>query len=326
MKNIIKYFSTAFSYLLYKWMIVFIDLIKKICKARSKEKEEKENVPRRIRKAAKSPCVPINHPNYHRPDPMIYSQYYLMKQGLSVTWDNPDIQLYQNGLPVPSHAIRPDTEYEIVARCWNLSYDAPVVGMPVIFTYMDFGAGTNSNNIGHTTINLSVIGGSENPSFAQVKWKTPSIVGHYCIQAKLVWPDDKNPENNLGQENVNVVEVYSPAIFDFKVKNNSENEHRYQVEADSYTLPHLPPCDEYKKMSSREKEARKRHNRKNYPIPESWKIEYEEESFVLKAGDEKTVKVTVIPPDDFMGNKPFNFNVFDENNIFIGGVTVTILK
>jgi hypothetical protein len=250
-----------------------------------------------------------------------------MKQGLAVTWDNPDIQLYQNGLPIPSHAVQPDTEYEVVARCWNLSYDAPVVGMPVKFTYLDFGAGTSNNNIGQTAVNLGVIGGSDNPSFAKVKWKTPSIAGHYCIQAKLEWSDDKNPENNLGQENVNIVEAHSPAIFDFKAKNDSKREHRYHVEADTYTIPPLVPCNENREFASRKKEIIvSRNSRENYPIPDDWNIEYDEESFVLNGGAEKIITVTVTPPDNFIGSKPFNFNVFDEQNVFIGGVTVTITK
>jgi hypothetical protein len=327
MKKIIKFFSTAFSYLLYKWLIVIIDLIKRVWKARVKKKKNKEDIPRRIRKASKYECVPIRHPNYHRPDPMIYSQFYLMKQGLAVTWDNPDIQLYHNDVPVPSHALQPETVYEVVARCWNLSYDAPVVAMPVKFTYLDFGAGTSNNIIGQTPVNLSVIGGSENPGFARVKWKTPSLTGHYCIQAKLEWSDDKNPENNLGQENVNVVETHSPAFFNFKVKNESKREHRYHVEADAYTIPPLLPCNETRQSADRKKEIIKnRNSRGNYPVPDDWKVKYDEELFVLNGGTEKIVKVTVTPPDNFTGSKPFNFNVFDEQNVFIGGVTVTITK
>jgi hypothetical protein len=250
-----------------------------------------------------------------------------MKQGLAVTWDNPDIQLYQNGLPIPSHALQPDTEYEIVARCWNLSYDAPVVGMPVKFSYLDFGAGTSNNTIGQTVVNLGVIGGSDNPSFGKVKWKTPSTAGHYCIQAKLEWSDDINPENNLGQENVNVVEAHSPALFEFKAKNESKRGHRYHVEADIYAIPPLLPCDNKQNYASRRKElVVSRNSRKNYPVPDDWKVEYDKESFILNAGAEKIIKVNVTPPPNFVGSKPFNFNVFDEQNAFIGGVTVTIKK
>src|SRR5215212_9149113 len=36
-------------------------------------------------------CGRIPDPLIRRPDPCIYSQTYLMAQGLPVTWDNPDI-------------------------------------------------------------------------------------------------------------------------------------------------------------------------------------------------------------------------------------------
>ncbi len=180
MKKIGRFFSTAFSYLLYKWLMVIIDLIKKIFRARAVNKKEKEDIPRRIRKALKGDCVPIRHPNYHRPDPMIYSQFYLMKQGLAVTWDNPDIQLYQNGFTVPSHALQPDTEYELVARCWNLSYDAPVVGMPVRFTYLEAKI--------EESLNM--------PDLRDKEGKNPLIGSSYHPLIDGCQPEERNPDFN----------------------------------------------------------------------------------------------------------------------------------
>jgi hypothetical protein len=327
MKKIIRFFSIATSFLLYKWLVVIINLIRRLCKARKNRKDDKREVPRRIRRATKSKCVPVRHPNYRKPDPMIYSQHYLMEQGLAVTWDNPDIQLYHKGSPVSSYSLQPGTIYEIVARCWNASYDAPVVGMPVIFSYLDFGAGAISIDIGQTFTSLGVIGGSDNPNFAKVLWKSPEVAGHYCIQAKLQWTDDKNPKNNLGQENANVVEAHSPAVFDFKVRNNDTKPHRYRVEADAYTIPTTLPCDEINKMGIRKNEIiRERNNRKNFPVPANWIIKYDEPVFPLAAEQERMVKVTVTPPENFVGSKPLNFNVFDERNVLTGGVTVTIVK
>ena len=79
-------------------------------------------------------CVPINEPAFVRPDPLIYDQYYLTSLGLSVTWDNPDIQLYLNGAPVASTQLEAGTTYEVAAQIWNNSTDAPVVNMPVAFS------------------------------------------------------------------------------------------------------------------------------------------------------------------------------------------------
>lgn len=327
MKKLIKIIGIGLSFLLYKWLVVVLELVARLRRACKRKELDKREVPRRIRKASKSKCVPIRHPNYHRPDPMIYSQDYLMKKGLAVTWDNPDIQLFLNGNPVSSSALQPGTLYEIRARCWNASYDAPVVGMPVRFSFLDFGAGTVSNPIGHTFISLGVIGGSDNPNFASVGWKTPSVAGHYCIQVRLEWGDDINPDNNLGQENTNVVEAQSPAVFDFKVRNQDRRPHRFRIEPDVYTLPAVMDCDELRKLGPRREEMiRQRHGRRNYPVPPGWNIQYDAETFDLAPGNERTVNVKVDPPASFKGRQPINFNVFDERQLLTGGVTVIIQK
>ena len=109
----------------------------------------RNRLPGRAAKGADSQCIPIRHPSYRKPDPLIYDQYYLMGLGLAVTWDNPDIELRRGGVAVSSSEILPDTEYEIVARIWNGSTDAPVVDLPVYFSYLDFGIGTTRHEIDH---------------------------------------------------------------------------------------------------------------------------------------------------------------------------------
>jgi len=300
--------------------------IVRLCLARKKRKQdEKDRLRRRDRKAAKSACVPIRHPNYHKPDPMIYSQYYLMGLGLAVTWDNPDIELHKGGVAVSSGSIEADTDYEVVARLWNISFDAPVVGMPVIFTYLDFGAGTSGNPIGQTTANLSVIGGTQNPSFASVPWHTPKADGHYCIQVKLVWPDDKNPNNNLGQENLQIVKAHSPGNFRFQVRNADPITHRYHVETDTYTIPPLIDCDDDKRKN-REKEGdqwlKGRNRRSDHPIPAGWSVACVPEVWSLAPAEEITIEVTITAPADFRGRQPFNLHVFNEHSVMTGGVTI----
>ena len=49
---------------------------------------------------------------YRRADPMIYSQFYLMEQGLAVTWDNPDafvaiVRDFLRGVDAPPGAATP---------------------------------------------------------------------------------------------------------------------------------------------------------------------------------------------------------------------------
>lgn len=323
MKNLIKVIKLGFTYLLYKGLLGVIDVFKKYCLIRKKRKQDKKHKTRRERKEYKGKCAPINSPVYYKPDPTIYSQHYLRKKGLAVTWDNPDIQLYKDGLPISSKALIPNTEYEIEARIWNASYEAPVVGMPVVFSFLDFGAGRISRNIGVTQISLGVMGGSDNPNFARMKWKTPSEVGHYCLQVKLNWEDDKNPENNLGQENTNVVRANSPAIFDFKVE-NGDKRHKFFFEVDTYTIPEQQECNDKNPLT--EKDVLEIHNKDNYPIPEGWNVEFTPSSFGLEPFEDKKIDVKITPPDDFFGTQPFNINVYTGDGNLTGGVTVYVEK
>jgi hypothetical protein len=154
---------------LYGWVAALRDLCAVLCKLLQQwcRRMCSGKVPTRDR------CVPINDPAFVRPDPLIYDQYYLAGLGLAVTWDNPDIQLYLNGAPVSSSLLLPGTTYEIVAQVWNNSTEAPVVGMPVVFSYLDFGVGTVSVPIGSTTIDLGVKGGPGCPAYAKMFWTTP---------------------------------------------------------------------------------------------------------------------------------------------------------
>jgi hypothetical protein len=97
------------------------------------------------REIGRSDCQPVSSDIYTRPDPFIYDQYYLMAQGIAVSWDNPDIRIELNGQPVDPRDLLPSTTYDIVARIWNNSVDAPVAQLPVRFSYLNFGVGTQSN-------------------------------------------------------------------------------------------------------------------------------------------------------------------------------------
>jgi hypothetical protein len=127
-----KMFLFIMKTLLYGWLIALRDLLRIIREllARWCRRKRLGKVPTPRR------CVPINDPAFVRPDPLIYDQYYLTSLGLAVTWDNPDIQLYLNGAPVSSSQLQPGTTYEVVAQIWNNSTKAPVVNMPVAFSFL----------------------------------------------------------------------------------------------------------------------------------------------------------------------------------------------
>lgn len=261
-----------------------------------------------------------------------------MKRGLSVTWDNPDIDIFDGTAPV-SGPLRPNHRYRIRVRIWNGSYDAPAVGVGVELSYLSFGAQTVSHPIGTGFVNLGAKGTADCPAFLEMDWQTPEAAGHYCLQARLDWFDDANPDNNLGQKNVTIASAQSPAHFAFNVRNDGAVTHRFAVEVDAYNLPELTDCrDErrerpktrFQESRARWEVARRTQGYGMFPIPENWTIEITPKAFGLDAGKEQTIAVAIEPHDAaFRGTKTFNAHVFmydGERQWLVGGVTLAVTK
>lgn len=320
--GLIRLFGDAFLDALPTLLALWHDLFLRLRRWRREKRR-----PQRVRRQTRGHCVPISEPAYKRPDPMIYSQTYLMKLGLGVSWDNPDIQLYkEGGIPVPSSHLEPDTTYDIIARIWNNSTEAPVIDLPVRFSYLSFGVGTQSYAIGDTQVRLGVKGGSHHPAFASITWRTPSAAGHYCIQVLLDWLDDANPHNNLGQENTNVGELSSPVQFTFALRNPTYESLRYRFEVDAYQIPKQQPCREVDKDKNPRYPNAQGDRRPladeqgRYILPVGWVVGIEPRELELASGGEQLIRVIVNAPDDFNGRQPINIHAFNRYGL-AGGMT-----
>jgi hypothetical protein len=269
---------------------------------------------------------------YKRPDPLIYSQYFMMSQGLAVTWDNPDIWLTElpaadgTMAPVASSDIVAGHTYRIHARIYNGSPEAPAVGMPVLFAYLSFGIGVQSNPIGFDVVNLPVKGAAGHPVEAVRDWTTPATAGHYCLQVGLLWPDDAQPGNNLGQENIDVKKLTSPATFQFPVRNDAPVRRVFRLEADGYALPPPPACPQ--KSPRREPGAHAAriaaHRREQHPLLDGWSVTFAPgPEFVLAAGEQVEVTAVVTAPGAVPVPRPVNVNAFADGTL-AGGVTLYV--
>ncbi len=302
--------------LLYGWLIALYRLVELLWK-----RVKQPTPPKRPdHRPTQSGCVKIDHPAFVRPDPLLYSQQYLMAQGLAVTWDNPDITLLQGGVPVSSSALLPATTYEVRARIWNNSLEAPVVHMPVRLSFFDFGVGTEPIPIGTTHVDVGVKGSATQPGLATILWTTPATPGHYCLQVLLLPVDDVEPANNLGQENTDVVAAASPAVFEFTLRNDTRQSRRYHFEIDAYQIPARPACGETSPERRREV-----HQRSQHPVPSGFAVTITPSAPALDPGDSTIVTVAVDPPAAFVGRQPINVNAFHEHG-FAGGVTLTCTK
>jgi hypothetical protein len=271
-------------------------------------------------------------------NPMIYSQYYLMAHGFAVTWDNPDIWLSElpasdgTMVPVASQNLLPNHVYRIHARIYNGSLEAPAVGMPVFFSFLTFGIGIVPTLIGVTLVNLPVKGAAGHPAETFVDWRTPVAVGHYCIQVGLFWLDDAEPANNLGQENVDVKKLASPAVFGFPLRNDAPGRRHFRLEVDAYPPPVPPPCAE-PAPDATEKQARDpaagiarlaAHRREANPLPPGWSVAFSPAAeFVLAGGEQIDIVATVSVSGSVAEPQPVNVNAFADG-VLAGGVTLFV--
>jgi hypothetical protein len=279
-------------------------------------------------------CTHIAHPAFKRPDPTIYDQYYLMSLGLAVSWQNPDIQILEGGVPVASaYDLMPSTTYIIRSTIYNASTTGIVYNMPVIFSYLSFGAGTVSNPIPgpYPTVSLGVKGTPQAITTAELNWTTPATPGHYCIQVSFSWPDDLNPNNNLGQENTQVVEAASPAPISFQLRNAERVRRRFRFEVDTFQIEFPPPCPDAGTFDRRESKkpgrvpesVRLRNSRANNPLPAGWTVQFNPAEPALDAGEEITINGIIDPPNTFHGELPVNIHTFSEAGL-TGGVTIIV--
>lgn len=308
--------------LLYGWLVAIWVLLQRLLDA--KRRRDKRGTGR-DRKVSRARCVPIDREAFVRPDPLIYDQYYLAKLGLAVTWDNPDIQLWKSGVPVSSSLLEPDTDYAVVARVSNASFEAPVIQMPVHFSYLDFGMGGVSIPIGTTTLTIGVNGSASEPGFASMNWHTPTQAGHYCLQVRLTPADDANFGNNLGQENTNVGHASSPATFTFTLRNDTHRQHRYHFEVDTYTIPARDPCDPKLDTADNRRRRLGRHAAGQFPVPAGWSVTITPVEPTLAPGQQIVETAVVTPPAGWSGSQSINVNAYRDGDL-AGGVTLTVVQ
>ncbi|MFD9663464.1 hypothetical protein ACFWAY_17845 [Rhodococcus sp. NPDC059968] len=275
-----------------------------------------------------APAAIIPEFAFREADPLIYSQFWLRKQGLAVTWHNPDIHLElasAPGVAVDASALSPDTEYRVFARIWNRSTDGPAADVEVRLSYIDFGIGGVSVPIDFDKVDVPVKGAAGSPGVAKVDWRTPPRPGHYCLQVLIVWPYDANPDNNLGQHNVDVKPLNSPtARFIVPVRNTLRRDASIRLVADGYDLPPRRLCPpETPDAEERARRARAEHDPLAHPVPAGWRVDFDidDQQIRLVAGETVDVQVTVTAPDGFVGRQAINVNGFEGGHL-IGGVTL----
>lgn len=200
-------------------------------------------------------CGQIPENLIRRPDPSIYSQQYLMSQGLPVTWNNPDIWVAPASDPTAiepdSYHLKDDTDYIASVRVHNASTDA-AIGVRVRLVYRPWSFNSpevvpvetdaNGNEV-VKFVDIPAMGAA----IAQFNWHTPKLEAgqqkHFCLQALLSHPLDINPANNIGQENTNVyaqnpgsVAPGEVAMIEVPLFNVGRRVENFRFRWDAYTI------------------------------------------------------------------------------------------
>ena len=167
------------------------------------------------------PCVTFPAHLVRKPDPCIYSQFLLMRLEQPVTWDNPDVRIFLNGVEQNTYNLTVGTTYTIEITVHNSSRDEPATGTAVHVRWIEFGAGGRTRHpIATLTADVPVWPGV---AVVQTTWRTPDTPGHYCIEVELQHPNDANPSNNLGWNNTQVHAANSPVRRPIRIFNQYPN-------------------------------------------------------------------------------------------------------
>lgn len=154
------------------------------------------------------PCVVIPGRIAHKPDPCIYSQFLLMALEQPVTWDNPDVRIFLNGVEQDTFNLSTGTEYDVEITVHNASRHKAADGTSVDVGWIEFGAGGQIRHpISVLSADVPVWPGT---AVVSTRWRTPDTPGHFCIEVELAHSDDGNPANNRGWNNTEVHAAHSP--------------------------------------------------------------------------------------------------------------------
>jgi hypothetical protein len=174
-----------------------------------------------VRRKFPRPCLQIPIDVTRRPDPCIYSQFYLMANNQPVTWDNPNIEVLLGGLAQDTYNLQASTNYQIKVGIENASPFFDARGTQVQVNLLDWGMGMQTSAPLHSYV-LDVPAGTALPGVPHTfNWTSPAVptgqTKHYCIQVLITHPQDVNPDNNHGWNNTDVHGIQAGQAFMLKV-------------------------------------------------------------------------------------------------------------
>jgi hypothetical protein len=272
-----------------------------------------------------------------RPDPYIYSQFWLFIRGLAFTWDNPDFAIIDpdDGGAVDNHQLKPNKKYFVRATVHNGSI-MTAVNTSVSLEVLQFGAGTiTTQALGSVVIDVPALGSA----VSEFEWMTPETAGHNCLRATIVHLDDANPLNNVGQHNTDVaIPASATRKLKFYVGNHSPQERTYSLSMNSYRLPEQPMQPSQPQASvfgnirrddlSRTslgylRRLQEVNDFAKFPTPSFLEAKLEHTKLRVQPGEDIETFVEMTAPHVGQGRQNVNVNVMLDG-MLVGGVTAYV--
>lgn len=247
------------------------------------------------RRKRKVPCLYLPARIVRRPEPNIYSQFFLLQLQQPVTWDNPDIKIFLNNIEQYTYDLKTDTEYDIQITVHSSSSVEPADGTRVEVRWIEFGAGAQIRH--HVTTLFADVPVFPGTAVVAAKWRTPATPGHYCIEVELFHERDALTANNRGWNNTQVHEASSPVEFSMRVFNRN--------------LPQRPRLFDVKMKATNERLYNLIHGFEERETPTSI-VEMTFDSYVFPTGDRKTLD----PLETFKPMPPFDERMTVEPHTF----------
>ena len=294
-------------------------------------------------------CLKVPPRVWKKPDPYLYSQSYLMRLGLEVTWDNPDIRIERLGQEILG-PLSPNTDYEIVATIHNASVEAPAFNVTAEFQLMDFGAGPIPKPIGSAAVPVVQVQGFP-PASVRVPFKSPATGGHKSVIVRLTCTDDAHPENNTGQKNLQVVNIAKGTAnvggLVLPLFNPTPNEMKLLLKASTYRLAARRVDNvesvvnprrgfqktgrflsdvEFRDMVRRSRPKIVEANRQGaFPLPADWALNLPVGPVAVPPGAGIEIHLPLkLPVDLPPGQHDLNVNAYALNGSLFGGITIRI--
>ena len=147
-------------------------------------------------------CMSTDNPP-KRPDPALYSQVQRLSQGMTASWNNPDISYWRSHSALGIVSLLTEVD-SIAVSVHNESNESSAVSVLVEVKWAPFGIGTTFSPLGAQVISLGIAPDQKRMLFP-ISDGIRALGNDVSLEVNISHPHDKNAGNNTGFDAVHSV-------------------------------------------------------------------------------------------------------------------------